>query len=160
IDNYVQQKDFLSAEKLTDKLLKDHPNNIDALIKKILILIRTNEIEKAEKFSTQIINIDPELSLGYSCRGDIRRRLKKFTEAYEDTYKALELNSENNQALATLAEIHAEQGNINEFYIFLENALKNDRVYIQECIIDEDIYQKFINDERFINLLNKYGVIY
>lgn len=160
IDNYVQQKDFVSAEKLTDKLLHDHPNNIDALIKKILILIRTNEIEKAEKFSTKIINIDPELSLGYSCRGDIRRRLKKFTEAYDDTYKALELNSENNQALATLAEIHAEQGNINEFYIFLENALKNDRAYIQECIVDEDIYQKFINDERFINLLNKYGVIY
>lgn len=75
-----------------------------------------------------------------------------------DVFKALELNSENKQAIATLAEIYAETGKINEFYIHLENVLKLDVEYMRRNIPNEDIYHQFYNEDRFLNLLSKYGI--
>lgn len=75
-----------------------------------------------ERTCTEIIDFAPEFSIGYSCRGNVRRLMKNFDDALIDVYKARELDSENIQAIATLGEIYGEIGKINDFYIHFENA--------------------------------------
>lgn len=153
-----RERNFKEAHKTLEKYLKASPNDIFALLLKVELLSLQGEYLEAEKISNLIIKIDPELSEGYSCRGNCRRVLKKFEEALTDIYKALELDTNNKQAIATLAEIYAEMGRINEFYIQLENVLKLDAEYMRNTLIDEKIYSNFYNESRFLSLLSKYGI--
>lgn len=155
---FNREKNFKEAKKTLDKYLNVSRNDINALLLKVELHSLKGEYLEAENISTQIIKIDPEYTHGYSCRGNSRRLLKKFDEALTDVFKALELNSENKQAIATLAEIYAETGKINEFYIHLENVLKLDVEYMRRNIPNEDIYHQFYNEDRFLNLLSKYGI--
>ena len=70
----------------------------------------------------------------------------------------MELNSEDIQAILTLAEIYAEQQKINEFYLLFESALKLNTGYIKKSIEEEEIYKIFKTDRRYLNLLSKYDV--
>jgi MinD-like ATPase involved in chromosome partitioning or flagellar assembly/Tfp pilus assembly protein PilF len=153
-----KQKKYKEAELQTNKYLELRPNDVNALVKKVIIYTHLEKYEEAEKISSKIIGIDPEFTGGYSCRSNIRRLMKKFESALEDVYKALELDSENIQGIATLAEIYAETCKINEFYIHFENALKLDSEYMKKGISEEVIYEDFMLEERFINLLAKYGI--
>ncbi|MFH7015204.1 KGGVGR-motif variant AAA ATPase [Flavobacterium sp. FlaQc-47] len=160
INNLIKQEKFDEAQKKTDLFLELKPKDINPLIKKVIIFTKTKKYKEAEAFSSEIIILNPEFSGGYSCRANTRRLLKKFDDALDDVFKALELDSENLQAIATLAEIYAETGKINEFYIHLENALKLDSEYMERTINEEDIYIQFTNEERFLALLSKYGIYF
>ena len=154
----IKQKKFEEAERKTDLFLELRNNDISALIKKIIILTKTKRYIEGEITSNELIEIDPEFSIGYSCRANLYRLMKNFDKALDDVFKALELDSENVQGIATLAEIYAEIGRTNEFYIHLENAIKLNPDFIYQVIEEEEIYLKFKNEERFILLLSKYGI--
>lgn len=154
----IKQKKYKEAEIQTNHYLDLKPNDINALLKKVVIYTHTKKYDEAEKICSNIIKIDPEFSVGYSCRSNTRRLMKDFENALNDVYKALEIDSENIQAIGTLAEIYAELGNKNEFYIHLENALKLDVQFMEKAIKEEIIYKEFMEEERFINLLSKYGI--
>lgn len=158
VSNLIQQENFIEAEQKINFYLEIMPDDVDALIKKVIIYTKTNRNEEAENVSSKIIELSPEFSVGYSCRANSRRLLKKFEDALEDIYKSLELDSENVQAIATFAEIYAETGRIKEFYIHFESALKIDPEYVSSILFEEEIYQQFMKEERFILLLSKYGI--
>jgi tetratricopeptide (TPR) repeat protein len=154
----IYQKKFEEAEIKTNYYLDLYPNDINALLNKIIIFTGTNRLNEAEKICTELISLLPEYSIGYSCRGNTKRLMKDFENALIDVYKALELDSENIQAIGTLAEIYAEIGNKNEFYIHLENALKLNTRFMEKAIKDEIIYSTFMEEKRFLYLLSKYGI--
>jgi len=158
IEVLTEQEKYEEAEEKIDYYLKIKPLDLNALIKKIIVYTRTQRYIEAEITSSQMINIAPEFSVGYSCRSDVRRLMKNFEEALDDVFKALELDSENLQAIATLAEIYGEIGKINEFYIHFESALKINSEFMRQNIKKEEIYKKFINEERFLNLISKYDI--
>jgi len=158
ISNLIRQEKFAEAEVKTNFYLEIIPNDLNALIKKVIIYTKTNRHKESESISSKIIELSPEFSAGYSCRANTRRVLKNFEDALKDVFKALELDSENLQAIATLAEIYAEIGRVNEFYIHFENALKIGPEYINSIIFEEVIYERFMKEERFISLLSKYGI--
>lgn len=155
---FIKQKKYTEAENRIDYLLGLKPHDITALLRKSVIYTYQEQYTKAEEICSQVIKYYPEYSTGYSCRGNTRRLKKDFENALEDIYKALELNSENIQAIGTLAEIYAETNRISEFYIHLENALKLDRDFMEKAINEEIIYKKFFKEERFINVLSKYNI--
>lgn len=154
----TEQEKYEEAEEKIDYYLKIKPLDLNALIKKIIVYTMTERYIEAEITSSQMINIAPEFSVGYSCRSDVRRLMKNFEEALDDVFKALELDSENLQAIATLAEIYGEIGKINDFYIHFESALKINSEFMRQNIKKEEIYKKFINEERFLNLISKYDI--
>jgi MinD-like ATPase involved in chromosome partitioning or flagellar assembly/Flp pilus assembly protein TadD len=157
-DIYLKQKETEKAKKYIDRKLKITPNDINTLIQKSLVYYLNEQFDEAEKIYSDLILDYPDISIGYGGKGNILRIKKDFTTAIKFVYKALELDSENIQALTTLAEIYAETDRIDDFYINFENALKIDSNYIEENIYDEEIYSKFLGEERFVNLLNKYDI--
>lgn len=156
----IEQKKYDEAEIKTNYLLNLNANDLNALINKSVISVLTERYDEAEYIGSEIIKLYPEYSIGYSCRGNVRRLMKDFENALNDIYKALELDSENIQAIGTLAEIYAEIGKKNEFYIHFENAIKLNTHFMQKAINEEVIYQQFLEEERFMNLLLKYGIYF
>lgn len=70
--------------------------------------------------------------------------------------KSLAIDSSYGYAYATKAEIFAEQGNKdNEFYEHIELAMQNN-CPVWEYIEQDEVYEKYINDRKFNNLINKY----
>ncbi|GAB3235009.1 AAA family ATPase [Algoriphagus aestuariicola] len=158
IDNLIELKDYQKASKEIDRYIEIRPNDLAPLILKIILLTRTKNYIEAEKVCSLMIEMNPEYSYGFSCRANSKRLLKNFDSAFEDIYKALELDSENLQAVATLAEIYAELGKLNEFFIHFESLLKSNADYAQKAVNDEEIYQTLKENERFLGLLSKYGI--
>lgn len=154
---YKQTK-YSEAEIQANLYLSLAPHDLEALHFKSAICAKTQRLEEAEKIDSKAINIYPEISSTYSNRGNTRRLMKKFNEALQDVFKALELDSENEQAVSTLAEIYAETGRIDEFYIHFENALKINIAYMKHSIKGEEIYSRFLTEDRFLNLLSKYEI--
>jgi MinD-like ATPase involved in chromosome partitioning or flagellar assembly len=151
-------KHYEEALEKIDSFLKINPTNIFALTYRGSIYTKIQEYQNAENAFTELIISDPEYSTAYAGRGNVRRLKGELGKALEDVYKALELDSENVEAVATLAEIHAQQGDIGAFYIHIENAMKIDSKYMGEVINEESIYNKFLNEDRFLTLLSKYDI--
>lgn len=160
IDILINQNNYTEADELIDEYLASRLNDIALLIRKVIIYTKIGKYVSAEEICSRIIDIDPEFSTGYSSRGNVRRLMKKFDSALNDTYKALEIDSDNIQAVGTLAEIYGETDKLNEFYVHFENAVKMNADFMLETINEEDIYKKFKTDERFKNILQKYNIYF
>jgi len=158
IDVLIEENRLDEAEKKTDEYLQLKPMSIEGLSNKIQIYTKKKLFKIAEEYSSILISLDPEYSPGYSCRADARRNMKEFDKALEDVFHAFKINSEDIQAIATLAEIYAEIGRVDEFYLHLEAAIKLDAHYTEKGIKDEEIYKRFYTEPRFIALLSKYGI--
>ncbi|MBK9382315.1 MAG: AAA family ATPase [Chitinophagaceae bacterium] len=150
--------DLNNARKTFENILKINPKYYNALTGLGLICYRENMIEKSIEYYTMAIEISPEIPFAYNGRGNSNRILEKYDEALTDIYKALELDPNFAIALATLAEIKAGQGKINEFYLNLEMALILDAENLQNSLSTEKIYKQFILEERFQKLLEKYNL--
>ena len=84
----------------------------------------------------------------------------KYEMALKDVYKSLELDSNEPIPYTTLAEIHGELNNIDEFYINLEVALRINAKKVEKYSLSkEKVYTKFKNELRFQNLLEKYNIV-
>lgn len=158
VDILIRQVKFRDAEEKVNLLLDLKPNDIQALIFKVVIFTKTGRYKGAETICSTMLEIDPELSIAFSSRANVRRMMKNFDLALDDVFKSLELDSENIQGILTLAEIYAETGRLNEFYLQLENAIKVDEEFVEKNLFEEEIYNDFRSDERFISLLSKYGI--
>ncbi|MCK5617694.1 hypothetical protein KAR91_88335, partial [Candidatus Pacearchaeota archaeon] len=95
-------------------------------------------------------------SINLNNRGYLFLKMGNISEALKDVYKSIELNPQLSFAYTTLAEINILNDNDLEFYKNFELALifnfpdKGD-------ILDEEIYENKILENRFIRLLKKYG---
>jgi len=135
------------------------PNDLNILRVKndFFIKLKYPENEIIENFK-EINNKFPNNDIFFNTRANYYRSINKNDLALADIYKALEINSDEGLYYTTLAEIYANQNKIQEFYINFNIALQKEfpiKSIFQKGVID--IYKRFFAEERFLNLLEKYG---
>jgi len=95
--------------------------------------------------------------LALNARADILRVQGKYDLALEDIFKAIEMDPNQPVFLGTLAEIYADEGLKEQFYLNLSIALSKG-IKAEEMSTASDVYVKFKDDERFLELLRRYGI--
>ncbi len=90
-------------------------------------------------------------------RADILRQLGDYEKAMKDVYKAIEMNPSEPVYLGTLAEIYADKGMNDEFFLNLSIALSKG-INAESMQTANDVYAKFKDDERFLELLRRYDI--
>lgn len=153
-------KKLNEAKESYNNVLNIDSTNYEAIIGLALVCYELDDIDETIKLYTKAIEISPERPEAYNGRGNSKRLKEEYDDALKDTYKALELNPDFAIAFCTLAEINAQLGKIEEFYLNLERALKIDAQNIEQPINREKIYLKFSDDLRFQKLLEKYNISY
>lgn len=154
-----ESKKYNEALERINGLLRIDPTSYFALCYKGIIYTNLGRLKDAEMAFSEVIEQNPDSALGYAGRANVFRLAGLFDNALLDVYKALEIDSELVDAVGTLAEILAAQGNLGGFYVHLENALKIDPKYMEKAINEEFIYKNFFNQERFLMLLTKYNIV-
>ncbi len=123
------------------------------------VMHNTGQYEKSvEYFTKALVENSEELPQTYNSRANSYRYIGNYKAALEDIYKALELDPEAAISYMTLSEIYAAQDKSNEFYINLEIALNKNSNEVLRMLPQEKIYSKFLTEQRFINLLEKYDI--
>lgn len=150
---YYMTHDYDNAINYFDKAIDDP----EIAIYKSDILFLKGEYEKAQKVFDDFLDVEPFNDSILNARANYLRILKEYDGAYMDIYKAIEINPNDPVYFATLAEIHADNDRINDFYLNLNIALSKglEAVNLNDT---KDVYARFINDERFIKLMNKYEI--
>lgn len=114
--------------------------------------------EKEEALNQYILQF-PNSSEAFNLRAHFNRIRGHYNEALADTYKSIELNSQNAIPYTTLAEIRFSEQNMNEFYINFEKALERglNKNFLSNNYDSKKIYLQLRNDKRFRELLEIHG---
>ena len=80
--------------------------------------------------------------------------LEKYEQAERLAKESIIINPSNGYPYATLAETYSRMGKEEAFYEALENALK--RGILIKTLMGEAPYQRFLNQQRFKDLVKKY----
>jgi len=113
--------------------------------------------EEAIDFLNEVLEQYPALDDALNSRADLLRSQGNYEGALKDIYKAIELNPNEVLYLATLAEIRATSGDIEGFYLSLTIGLSKG-LSAKQMSSAKDVYKGFINEKRFIELMNKYQI--
>jgi tetratricopeptide (TPR) repeat protein len=143
---YMRQKEYETALNYLDQ-----STTYRSALLKIDIYLEMHNYAAAMNLVNFVLEREPDDHETLNSRATIYRDQGKYDLAYQDVYRALELSPENPIYFATLAEIYALEGKMNEFYLNLSVALSFD-LKIQHIIDETTIYPRFIEDERFISL--------
>lgn len=111
--------------------------------------------QKAEECFTEGIQHNPEDPELRNARADILRRKGNYEDALIDIYKAIELAPDKGIWFATLAEILLNMDKKEEFYLNFNLALSKN-INESQLRSAKDLYAKLKDDERFLELLEKY----
>jgi tetratricopeptide (TPR) repeat protein len=144
---YMQKQEYETA---LNYLLQ--ANSYTSVRLRAEIHIEMGDYEEALNLIYFILDRLPDDHRTLNIRAEVYRDLNMFDLAYEDAYRTLELSPKNAIYFATLAEICALDGKLNEFYLNLSVAL-NFGLQIKHITEEKNIYSQFINDERFISLI-------
>lgn len=157
---YLQLEQFNESLELYKRALTILPDEPFILLSIALIYYHKKDYEKAIEVQKKVLDIDPESEEAWNSFGNTLRVLGKNEEAFEAIYRALEINPQSILATTTLAEIYAQQNNSREFYKNIELAfsLGMDSALFQSILKDEPIYRQFYKDDKFLSLLDKYGI--
>lgn len=118
------------------------------------------DFQMALDFADRALKNSPGSEDYWNMIGNIQRRLGNYDEAFKGIYKALEINPQSRHAIGSLAEIYAEVGNDWEFYKNLEQSFSfgmNTDLF-QKILEEEPVYRRFYSSERFLSILDKYGI--
>jgi len=147
-EKYIDAIKDLDAAILIDKnstyLLNRATNNLCLFLFDEALL----DIEKANA-----LNLEKEYL--YHFYANYYRLTKEFDKAFEYIQKAEEI-SKDNSFTGTKATIYASSGDLEKFYLYLEQAFKENAQVNQ---LYPDILEKFKNDSTFKALLQKYNQI-
>jgi tetratricopeptide (TPR) repeat protein len=122
-------------------------------------------LAKAELFSySEDVNSDfneliekyPSYYSVYYAKAHYLRKVGDYKNALLSIYKGIELEKGSPELYDTLAEIKASEGDYDQFYFHFEEALRLDLDVISTVDDSPDVYSKFTNDGKFIELLEKY----
>jgi MinD-like ATPase involved in chromosome partitioning or flagellar assembly len=144
---YLGKKDYETALNYLSQA-----NNYTSVRLRAEIHLELKEYEEALNLFNFILDRLHDDHRVFNMRAGIYRDLNMFELAYEDVYRALELSPVNAVYFATLAEIYALDGKLNEFYLNLSVAL-NFGLHIEHITDEKNIYSKFLQDDRFISLM-------
>ncbi|WP_439695775.1 KGGVGR-motif variant AAA ATPase [Mucilaginibacter sp. AW1-7] len=118
---------------------------------------RMNRYSDALAALNKAVELNPSDAQILNSRADLQRALGNYQAALSDISKAIQLNSNDPICFATLAEIYSSMGRDEEFFLNLGIALSKD-IPVSALNSAYDVYQKYLLDERFIALLNKYSI--
>jgi len=151
-------KDTKQALEYIEKSIQLNKDNSWSLFIKSLVLSNMKDYTSAiEIFNHLIDQLKIENSDVFNNRANVLRSVGNYQKAYEDIYKAIEMNPDVAMYFATLAEIYASEGKINEFYLNLNIALSKG-IEAKAFKPAKDVYEKFKGEERFITLMAKYSI--
>jgi len=155
---YYVLKEYSKSNEYSDFLIKINPNSSSGYFQKALNYEGLKDELKVIEHYKKSIELEPQSVAAYNNLSNHYKHSDNLEEAKQLIYKALELNPQFGVAYATLAEINAHLGNIQEFYLNFELALMYTGKDIEEAFLKEKIYEQFLKDERFKNLLQKYDI--
>ncbi|KAA6335584.1 Iron-sulfur cluster carrier protein [termite gut metagenome] len=112
--------------------------------------------EEVNNDFNKLIEKYPSFSLSYNAKAHYLRKRGNYKNALLSIYKAIELKKDSPNLYATLAEIKASESDYNQFYLHFEGALKLGLDVMSIMDDSPDVYSKFTNDGKFIELLEKY----
>lgn len=169
----IYKEDYQSCISHCLQALKIYKEDIFLLTHLAYCYSLTNRIEAAIEIYSRLIAKNPDNNSLYNSRANCNKELLKYEEAYKDIYKSLQLNPNYPIAYATLAEINAMTGKVDEFYLALELAFQkeleikkiasvskefNRMNSLEIAIAKEKVYKNFLNEDRFLSLLDKYAI--
>ncbi|KAA6341002.1 hypothetical protein EZS27_011167 [termite gut metagenome] len=100
----------------------------------------------------------PSFHSAYNAKACYLRKKGDYKNALTSIYKAIELKKDSPILCATLAEIKASEGDYDQFYFHFEEALRLGLDVISTMDDSPDVYSKFTNEAKFIELLEKYDL--
>jgi tetratricopeptide (TPR) repeat protein len=177
-------EDFQSALKLNKHIAISHNNVAAALMNlnrnneakeyieealaidpSLSIAHRNNAVlfEKEENYEDSlnafnyVLQLTPNDNIALNSRANLLIKLKRYKDAYIDIYKAIELNSDEPIFYGTLAELSLCDKKEEEFYFNLAIAFSKGLTAKNMSTVKE-IYLKVKNENRFLELLEKYGI--
>lgn len=155
---YLRNKELTEALSYAEKSLRKNNKNWYPYLIKAWVFRNQNNLEMCLSMLNIILDtINPDLDSVLNTRADILRFQGLYKRAYKDIFRAIEINPDNALYFGTLAEIYADEGREEEFYLNLNIALSKG-IDIKTLDSAKDVYKKFKNEERFIQLMDKYSI--
>jgi tetratricopeptide (TPR) repeat protein len=154
---YYKIKEIENAIKYANQSIELDPKYINGYFYLAFYQQQKGDFKKALDILNKALAIENTNSKILNTRANLYRKIGKVPEAYSDIYKAIEINSKSPVYFGTLAEIFATDGKIEEFYFNLNIALGMG-LDANEMSTATDVYEKFKDEERFINLLKKHNI--
>lgn len=118
------------------------------------VLFNLGRLEEALLSFSRAIELSPGMAEFHNDRGNILRLLGRFDEARSDAEEAVRLDPDFSYSYATLAEIHALEGDKEEFFRYIQTALE------KGCpvwnLLEDEAYASVRKDKRFVELLAGY----
>ncbi len=153
----LRNNDQLSLD-YCNKAIEIDPSNSYSYLGKYFLFKRQERLNDAESILTFFLeNINANDDRVLNSRADFYRSRGENKKAYSDIYKAIEINSNDSMYFGTLAEIYSSENKEEEFYLNLNIALSKG-IKTKELNTAKDVYEKYKNEERFINMMIKYGL--
>lgn len=118
------QNKLKEAEQIYNQVLKDEPNNIDALNLLFNLKHSLGETQKALDISKKIINIDPTNKSGLFNCAIISKTIGNFEVAIKYYKKVLELYPNTIEANYNIASLYADIGNMPESIKYYNKVLE------------------------------------
>lgn len=124
------------------------------------IFYEKSNFKKSLNFFLKIVENTKERSGVYNSIASAYRSMGDFKNAFDNVYKCLELDPKHMFGTITLAEIYAELGNDQEFFknLQLSFVFGMTSKEFQKIIGTEEVYKKYYNDNRFLQLLKSYRI--
>jgi tetratricopeptide (TPR) repeat protein len=129
---------------------------ISAALPIVEIYVRLGNIEKAYEYALKHYEFEPNSTSSLNSLANILRLLGNYDEALKFVYQSISFGPKNPFPYSTLAEINSVKGNDEEFYKNLEVALIF-QLPFDEIFLIENVYLKYCKEEKFIQLVRKYG---
>jgi tetratricopeptide (TPR) repeat protein len=100
------------AKPLVETLIKQQPNNIDALDAQFKIAVAENDLAAGKAAADAIVATNPKLALGYYYQGAVAERDKRFEDAIRLYGAALDIQSDAVEPLQSLTRVLASQNRV------------------------------------------------
>ncbi len=104
-------------------VLKDYPDDSDALLGVARVLVARTDYREAEDFLRRVVELDPENAEAWKLLGDVHYRLHDLEQALRDLKRAAELAPESAEVFYSLSFIYGEMGMTEEAAEAMERAI-------------------------------------
>lgn len=162
-NSYFQKSDYELAIKYFNKTIELSPQNENAYQGLAECYDCLGKYEKSIFFYESANKTNPYNVLVLNGLANGYRRKKEFNKALEFINQAIQLKDFSTDSnitgilFATRAEIYADQGSIDLFYFDITKSLNNG-ITSDNLKSEKEVYAKFKNEERFIDLIAKHGI--
>jgi tetratricopeptide (TPR) repeat protein len=102
------------AKPVVELLIKQQPNNIDALDAQFKIAVAEKDLAAAKAAADAIVATNPKLALGYYYQGAVAERAKRFEDAIRLYSAALEIQPQAAEPLQSITRVLAGQNRVPE----------------------------------------------